>query len=530
MRRRLRTALGIGAAGSLLLAGCVPGFDRGSWPTPLPSAEQPGATPLSPTPSTPQTVASSSSPTISASPSSSVTVGAYDVQPLPHYSGPRPLPASDGKPMLWPVSTPVSMYSGYQQLVTRSGFLDVTGKMVIPQRYESYQYCTDETGRAVLLIANRDSLARAEVFDLTGKRLATLPTARGDCAGSSYVITTNDGLDEASTRDDVKNGLYELATGKWLIPPTKGLQLTSLRPGLLNVTERTGEYLLDLNSGRKIPHPGWITSSAELNAGSPGLPASTARDGGKVGFVDLSGHWLIKPTFTDAGSFSGDLAIVQPREGSSALIDAKGQPLPGDWTEIDAVTRTVGDGTGYQPVGYLASGPAGQALWDLHGNAVVALGTGAIDCSWEKEGACSLRLADGSAQLISLPDGTPTILPAGINDALSRTFAGTAQSDPDGRGTVYSLVSQKMIETVGRSSCTAAGSAFVVCMPDSDVLPTIVINAGGPTSFSSVTPLTDPGPSGDVRYYQVTTSAYSGIVDASGAWRYRQSSHTRLDD
>lgn len=45
-----------------------------------------------------------------------------------------------------------------------------------------------------------------------------------------------------------------------------------------------------------------------------------------------------------------------------------------------------------------------------------------------------------------------------------------------------------------------------------------------------MTPLADPAPSKDVGYYQVTTSAYSGIVDASGAWRYRQSSHTRLDD
>lgn len=525
-RRTLGPALAIGLS-ALLLAGCVPGLDRNSWPTPQPTSEQPGARPSGPATSNPGT---SNSTTAAPSRPTSTTVGAYDVQPLPDYSGPQPLPASDGKPMLWPVSTPVSMYSGYQQLVTRSGFLDVTGKMVIPQRYESYQYCPDETGRAVLLIANRDSVARAEVFDLTGKRLATLPTARGDCAGSSYVITTNDGLDEASTRDDVKNGLYELATGEWLIPPKKGRQLTSLRPGLINVTERAGEYFLDLNTGRKVPHPGWITSSAELNAGSPGLPASTARDGGKVGFVDLSGHWLIKPTFADAGSFGGDLAIVQPREGSSVLIDAKGQPLPGDWTEIDAVTRTVGDGTAYQSIGYLASGPAGQALWDLHGNAVVALGTGTIDCSWEKEGACSLRPADGSAQLISLPDGTRTNLPAGIDDALSRSFAGTAQSDPDGRGTVYSLVSQKLIETVGRSSCTGAGSAFVVCTPDSDVLPTIVISADGPTSFSSVTPLADPAPSGDVGYYQVTTSAYSGIVDASGAWRYRQSSHTRLDD
>jgi|GEM_PF-1919194 len=518
--RTYRTRLGVGLGAALLLAGCVSGPTGSVLPSSQPGAERSVATPQSPT-----TTGSVATP----SPGGAATVGAYSVQPLPDYAGPQPLPAADGKPMLWPVSVPVSMYSGYSQFVTRSGFLDVTGRMVIPQRYESYQYCPDETGRAVLLIANRDSNARAEVFDLTGNRLAVAPAASASCAGPSYVITTNDGLDEASTRADVKNGLFELATGKLVIPMVKGRQLTSLRPGLLNVTERSGEYFLDLNTGRKVPHPGWITSGASLDADSPGLPASTAPDGGKVGFVDLSGHWLIRPSFADASSFAGDLAVVQPRKDSSALTDAKGRQLPGGWSEVDSVTRTVGDGGEYQTVGYLTSGSAGQALWDVHGVAVVAPGTGAIDCSWEQEGACSLRLADGTAQLISLPESSRTTLPAGINVALSRTFA-ASPPDADGHGVVYSLASGRMIETVGRSSCQGAGPDFVVCEPDSGVLPTVVINADGPTSFASVTPLNDPEMSGKVGYYQATTSKFIGIVDASGAWRYRQSSYTRLDD
>lgn len=138
------------------------------------------------------------------------------------------------------------------------------------------------------------------------------------------------------------------------------------------------------------------------------------------------------------------------------------------------MTRTVGDGTAYPFVGYLASGPAGQALWDLHGNAVVALPRRHRLQLGEGR---RLQPAAGRQQrpADSLPDGTRTNLPAGIDDTLSRSFAGTAQSDPEGRGIVYSLVSQKLIETVGRSSCTGAGSAFVVCTPDPDVLPTIVI-------------------------------------------------------
>lgn len=531
MRRRLRTALGIGLAGSLLLTGCVPGLDRSSWPTPLPSAEQPGSTPVSPTASSAHTAATgSSSPTIGASPSGSVTVGAYDVRPLPEYAGPRPLPASDGKPMLWPVSVPVSMYSGYQQTVQRSGFLDVTGKLVLPQRYESYQYCADVAGRPVLMIANRGGDARAEVFDLTGKRLAKLPTERADCAGPSYVITTNDGLDEASTQADVENGLYELATGKWLIPPIKGRQLASLRPGLLNVTEPTGEYFLNLKNGRKTAHPGWLTYRASLTAGARTVPASTERDSGKIGFLDLSGHWTIRPSLVGAEEFVGDLAAVELREGTFALIDSRGHSRSGDVSELDNVTRTVRTASDYEVLGYVASTSAGKTLLDVHGAVLLGPDSGAIACSWEKEGACSLRLPGGAAQLLSLPDGTRTDLPTGIDEALSRTFADSSQSDGDGRGTVYSLVSRKLIETTGRSSCTGAGPAFVVCTPDSEVLPAVVISAGGPTSFSSATPLIDPGPSGEVRYYQVTGANFTGIVDASGAWLYRQSSYLRLDD
>lgn len=528
MRRRLWTALGIGLAGSLLLTGCVPGLDRNSWPTPLPSAEQPGSTPGSPTVSSPQTVATgSSSPTIGASLPGSATVGAYDVRPLPEYAGPRPLPASDGKPMLWPVSVPVSMYLGYQQIVRRSGFLDVTGKLVLPQRYESYQYCPDETGRPVLLIANRDGDARAEVFDLTGRRLATLPTARGDCAGPSYVVTTNDGLDEASTQADIQNGLYELATGKWLIPPIRGRQLASLRPGLINVTERTGEYFLDLTSGRKVPHVGWVPSWAILDVAAPGLPASTRRDSGKIGFIGLNGKWIVQPDLSDAEPFDAGLAVLQPSEGTFTLLDSALKRRDGEWSEVSAPYRTISGG--YQTVGHLASGPVGQALYGGHGQEVVPVGTGRIKCA-DAGAACSVRLPGGRTQLVALPDGATTELPAGFDTALSPRFAESSERNAEGHSWVYSLSSGKSIETVGRSACLAVGTDFLDCTPDSEVLPHAVIGADGPMAFASVSALDEPGRPGETHYYQATTAKFTGIVDASGAWLYRQSSYLRLDD
>lgn len=543
MNRRLRTALGIGLAGSLLLVGCVPGLDRNSWPTTQPGAEQAGATPLSPTPSgrptrtagspasTDQATAASgsSTPTGGASSSSSVTVGAYDVQPLPDYAGPQPLPASDGKPMLWPLETEASFTDGgYRETYPLYGFLDVTGTMVIPQRYESYQYCSDDTGRPVLLIANRGGGARAEVFDLTGKRLAKLPTERADCAGPSYVITTNDGLDEASTQADVQNGLYELATGRWLIPPIKGRQLSSLRPDLINVTEAKGEYFLNLKSGRKVRHPGWVSWGSSLGPGETRVPATTIRDGGKEGLLDLDGHWLVAPTSGEVRDDGGGLTVLQRGAEDYVLIDKDGRQLPGEWSQVDEV---FGSGVGFEdgPVlGYLVTGGIGQALFAADGREVIAPGLGGITCAADAEGTCTFSPDVGDDQLVKLPEGTTSPLPSGFSRAISAGFLGSARPNDEGSDDrILALTTGITIETMPGSLCAGAGPAFVRC--GSETGPLVVIDSRGPTAFASMSPLVDPS-SSEVRYYQATTAKFVGIIDASGAWLYRQSAYLRLDD
>ncbi|PFG18099.1 hypothetical protein ATK74_2679 [Propionicimonas paludicola] len=513
--------LGIGLVG-VLLAGCVAGPDRGLGPTPQPGTEQPGATPLSSATSSPTTTASSSS--------GSATVGPYDFRPLPEYTGPQPLPASDGKPMLWPLETDVSVtdYSGYRESYPRYGFLDVTGKLVIPQRYESYQYCSDDSGRPVLLIANRGGDARGEVFDLSGKRLAKLPTERGDCAGPSYVITTNDGLDEASTQADVQNGLLELATGKWLIRPIKGRQLTSLRPGLINVTEPKGEYFLNLNSGRKVRHPGWVTWGSSLAAGESRLPARTKRDGGKVGLLDLDGHWMVAPTSEDVRDDGGGVTVLQRGDEDYVLIDKSGRQLPGTWSQVDEVLGSE-FGFDYGPVlGYLVTGGTGQALFTADGREVIAPGLGGITCESDAGGACTFSPDVGDDQLVNLPEGTASPLPSGFSRAISAGFLGSARpNDEDSDDRILALTTGITIETIPGSVCAGAGPAFVHC--GSETGPGVVIDAHGPTALASVSPLIDPA-AGETRYYQATTAKFAGIVDASGAWLYRQSSYLRLED
>jgi len=517
----------VGGLVGVLLTGCVPGLGRNSVPSESPTPGQSSSSASSAAASVPATTVAQTS-----SPGASTTVAADAIKPLPDYTGPKAMPASDGKPMLWPVPTTVSMTDyGYPATVERYGFLDVNAKLVVPQRYESYQYCPDESGRPVLLILTRDSQARAEVFDLTGKRLATLPTNGASCAGPDYVITTKDGLDEASTRKDVQNGLFELATGKLVIAMIKGRQLTSLRPGLLNVTEPKGEYFLNLDTGRKTRHPGWIPEWISLTPGAPGLPATTKRDAGRSGFLDLSGNWIVPPTLIDARAFAGILAVIEPKRGTLELVDTNLSGLAGEWTQIDEVSRTIGAFDGYRTVGYLATSAVGQALFNADGKLLIPPGAGGIECSYEAAGACSLSLAIAGEQLVTLPAGTRTDLPAGFHSVINGSFFGSSRPGEDGGNErVYSLASGKTIETPQDSACTGAGPAFVVCGSNSDVGPAVVIDADGPTAFASVAPLAEPDDSGDVAYYRVTTAKFIGIVDASGAWRYRQSSYTRLDD
>jgi hypothetical protein len=59
------------------------------------------------------------------------------------------MPASDGKPMLWPVPLPVRVDSNSTDPITLYGFLDVHGRLVLPQRYSSYLYCPDASDRAL---------------------------------------------------------------------------------------------------------------------------------------------------------------------------------------------------------------------------------------------------------------------------------------------------------------------------------------------------------------------------------------------
>jgi hypothetical protein len=61
--------------------------------------------------------------------------------------------------------------------------------------------------------------------------------------------------------------------------------------------------------------------------------------GGKVGFIDKSGKFVIPPTLSSAYSFSEGLAVVIDKKGKYSFIDKQGnRTIPG---EFDAATSFV---------------------------------------------------------------------------------------------------------------------------------------------------------------------------------------------
>lgn len=446
--------------------------------------------------------------------------------PLPDYAGVQPLPASDGKPMLWPLSIQVRVDAYSTEPLTLYGFLDVNGKLVLPQRFSSYTYCPDGTGRASYLIA-QPAGAPAEVYALTGKLLRRTPTSEADCGGGGHVVFRHEIEPELNKHND---GLLDLATGRTTLPMVKERHIQAVDDSTVNVSDPSGEFFLDLATGRRTPHVGWLSRGASrLEQGAPGLPA-TSRDGkGLTGFVSRSGNWVLKPRYLDSNGFSNGIAWVQLDEKRYTFLDASLHEVGGTWDEIEEISS---DGlTGWTTTGYHVSGSAGQSLLDPSLKPIVPVGKAEIACDWSTESACSVTEPDGGGptRLVVPPAPTTTPLAAPFTKVLSGAFAG--QGVEDGITAVLALATGASVDLGGPANCTGAGTALLVCKPAAETLAPIVLdNQGRRTAFASAAPIPDPVPGAPVNYFQVTGGAYQGIVDADRTWRYRTSLYIRLED
>ncbi len=476
-------------------------------------------------------MATSSAPGASPSASPANSTGGSEME-VPDYSGPRRMPASVSGPMLWPTSTSVTVWDGgADDDISLYGFVGVTGKLVVPERYEGYAYCRDAAGRVSFVVATATG-KKADVLDLTGKVIAHAPSQEASCGPPGLVVFTRV-IDSES--GNVLDGIMDVTSGAILLPHAAGRKVAVVHAGTVDVTEKKGTYFLNPRTGKRTPHPGWVTD-AGLEPGAPGLPASTVRpnqsEAGLSGYVGLNGKWLAKPSFTEASAFQNGYAVVQSAESRYTFLDTRFHRSGGEWDSIDRVESRVSDG--WKVVGYLVSGDAGQSLLGPDLRVIIAPGAATIACSWDGNGACSAVAADRSASLVVLPEGTVTAMPAGFTVAVSGSFAAdkvVTDDDDNGASRVVALRSGNALALDGPSSCQAVATAWVVCKPFSQVLPPVVIDAGGRrTAFATAEAVDDPTSSGGAAYYWVVAGRYQGFIDASGAWRYRESRYTRVEE
>lgn len=447
----------------------------------------------------------------------------------PAYPGPRPLPAADGRPMLWPTATlRTEQQDGSAVTVVRYGLVDVTGTPVAQARYDQLTYCPDENGRAAFLLAASGE-DESDALTLSGELIAKLPTRFPQCAGAGHVVIRQP-IDPEVGR--WSSGLIALPSGDTTLEPAERT-ISLVDAETVNVSEPEGEYFLALDTGEPTPHPGWMLDGS-LEVGAPGVPASRltreqlARgESGKVGFVDRSGAWVVAAELDWASGFRSGHAVIQ-QGGSFTFLDAGLRRVGGEWDSVEPVE--VARGAGYELVGYLVTGDDQQGLLGPDLRTIVQPGAAAIDCPWPTDGACAVVAPDGTADLVLLPEGTVSAMPDGFSKVLSRGFVADRTAD-DQAQRVLSLATGATLVLPESSSCLGVGEAFVVCDPAAPVLaPVVVDTEGDKSAFREITAVADPDPAHGVAFYWATSGRYQGFVDATGAWLFRESRFTQLED
>lgn len=490
------------AALLLLLAGCVP-----------PTA-----------PVTPTTAPASSPPVTSAEPSSpSASPSTGDgYQPLP-------MPAADGRPMLWPtIGTEWVMDEGWQEAL-RFGFVDVTGTVVAAQQYDSYLYCTDDTGRPVHVLAT--SADRTDVLDLNGDLLASLKAGAPLCAGADHVIV-RDSID--AELGHFRAGIVRLSTGETVLKPKNYRDIQVVDPTTVNVAEKNGkEYFLDLATGTTTPHPGWVMDAVR-EPGAPGVLAAEHRpddedEVGGYGFLGMDGGWVVPPTLQAAERFTGGYAPIR-QDGRWTFLDAGLKPTGGDWDEISSVgIEAFGE---FHALGYEVSRDGRHGLLGADLRTLVEPDGTRVDCPWDARGVCSVTDPSGRVSLVWLLDGRSVQLPDGLTDVLNTSLAvAVASSDDLAARQVYSVRTGASFVPPEGSICQAVGDHYAQCWREGSPYPVAVVDAAAnPTLFREATATDDADPLAPTPYYWVVSGSYRGFVDAGGRWHYRESRFTQLED
>ena len=435
-----------------------------------------------------------------------------------------PMPAADGRPMLWPTTSTSGPVANPTVL---HGFVDVHGRLVVPARYERYLFCPDETGRAAFVIASRAGRPD-DLLDLNGTVLRRTPTSHSSCAGTDHVVVTRVIDGELGKID---SGVMRIATGELVVPWAKNRRIQAIDTHTVNVSDPVGEYFLDLGTGRRTPHPGWLVDQS-LGDQPKLLPAAGGAnrpDQGRparVGVLDRAGHWLAPPTYAEVSGFLGGRAVVRSSEGFG-FLDTTLRRVGGTWDDLWTVI--VPRGNGDHVLGYVASTGNRQALLDAHLTTLVPPGGSRITCDWRASGWCGV-VTDGRTTAWSLADGASRPTPSGFDKVLGPGFDadGTDQDGPSQR--LHVVATGADLDLPAPAVCAQVGD-WARCTTAAGVVQTLVFDASGQRrDVAGVEAVPDPSGSGATAYYWVTAGQYQGFVDADGAWHYRESRYTTLED
>lgn len=472
-------------------------------------------------------------PSPESGPTQSTTPASTPAAPSPEPSrtgdaGPSPMPASDGGPMLWPTTSLRTVYlEGWTTEQLRYGFVDTRGELVVPPRYDWYQICRDADGRASLVLAGSGE-EQSDVLDLSGQVIGHVPGRFAGCIGDTHADFQTE-VSELGPAD-VGNGLIDLRSGQVVIEVRKGRVVTMVDRRTVNVHQADGEYFLDLVTGERTPHPGYLTGYLDPQADPADLallPASNVPidtytepvESPLLGYLDRDGAWALEPALAQAEPFHAGYAVVSAG-GTAHFIDTGFQRTDGDWAWItdQGWGYTVAEGSDAQPrIGLLGL--------DLR----VILEPTDAEVSCLAEDVCEVYPASGPPRALLLPEGVLTDPPEGFGTVLSRTlFSDATREVPATRirntatGTTFALA---------RPSGCELREPWLLCYPATEGAPPAVYGTDGqPTPFRDVVAIEGAVAGTDSGYHWAVAGREQGFIDNTGNWRYRESRYTDLED
>jgi hypothetical protein len=208
---------------------------------------------------------------------------------------------------------PDGLLLGQKEPAGGSGFYDRSGNLVLGPYFLAYPFAQ---GRARVKKGAREGLDDW-LIDASGTFLPRKPLVLDGIRFSEGLI---------AVRQDRKLGYMDL-DGNIPIEPRYD-QGGEFAEGLATVQLGGHWTFIDKSGAATAEFPAGVVFALPLSDGLSLVTADRDQSGRKLGYVDRSGHWAIKPTWDDAEPFHDGLAFVGIWKGEkAAYIDHKGRSV-----------------------------------------------------------------------------------------------------------------------------------------------------------------------------------------------------------